>query len=187
MTKFSLPRRGGIVDVLVDESDLDRVMAAGPWRILETLSRRGTVYVQRNVTRDGKRTTEYLHRFVLDAPRGLQVDHINRDGLDNRQQNLRLATSSENRYNTAQYSNNKCGLKGVHKCRRSGLWRASVQAQGRAVELGRFDSPEEAHAAYRRAAQVLHGAFVRFGADPDEGEAPLHNDDELLRPKRSAG
>lgn len=87
----------------------------------------------------------------------LAIDHRNLDKSDNRLANLRLATISQNGGNTRARRN---GLKGitVHSC---GKFQASVKKDGKSHYLGLFQTPEEAHAAYQRAAVELHGEFAR--------------------------
>ena len=89
-----------------------------------------------------------------------QVDHINCDAADNRWCNLRQATSSQNLHNM-RIKNNKVGLKGVVLCTYTGRYRARIRVGYRNVHLGRFDTPEEAHAAYVVAAKKYFGEFAR--------------------------
>jgi hypothetical protein len=112
---------------------------------------------------NGKRTvTVQMHRQLCEGP---EVDHINGDGLDNRRSNLRPCTRSQNMANRGRQRNNTSGYKGVSRSGRK--WCARIYApnpnggRSRALTLGRFDSPEEAHAAYCEAAKRLHGEFAR--------------------------
>lgn len=93
-------------------------------------------------------------------PEGLQVDHINRDRADNRIGNLRLATPGQNRQNAKLRDDNRTRLKGVDFNRKAGNWRARISCDGRTRHLGFFSTPEEAHTAYKRAADELHGDFA---------------------------
>jgi hypothetical protein len=88
----------------------------------------------------------------------LQIDHINRDRTDNRIANLRLATNGQNARNRTAQSNNKCGLKGVS--RHKGRWRATIFANGKQRNIGYFDDPHEAHAAYRAVCDDVAGEFA---------------------------
>lgn len=92
-----------------------------------------------------------------------QIDHINGRRDDNRLCNLRLATRSENTRNAKRRSDNTSGFKGVGFHKAQGKWRARIKIDGRRKDLGRFDTPEEAHAAYCKAAAELHGEFANFG------------------------
>lgn len=90
-----------------------------------------------------------------------EVDHKNLCRTDNRWSNLRLADAFQNKRNTPAYKNNKSGFKGVswHTC--SHKWRARIRVQGKEVNLGLFDTPEEANLAYKKAALENFGEFAR--------------------------
>jgi len=89
------------------------------------------------------------------------IDHINGDVSDNRIANLREATDAQNKRNRAKLANNKSGYKGVYFHKRSGKWRAKIASGGFQQTIGSFPTPQEAHAAYCRAAKLLHGQFAR--------------------------
>lgn len=100
-----------------------------------------------------------MHRQLLEARPGMQVDHRDGDGLNNRRNNIRLCTPSENMANKIVERRNKLGLKGVHQSR--GRYRATIKPQGRTIDLGSYNTPEEAAAAYRGAARILWGRFSK--------------------------
>lgn len=87
------------------------------------------------------------------------LDHINGDQDDNRIANLRQATRSQNSANTRP--KNPTGLKGAHYNRFRNYWQSYIRIGGKSRFLGRFDTPEQAHAAYMQAARDIHGDFVR--------------------------
>lgn len=91
----------------------------------------------------------------------LDIDHINCDKTDNRISNLRLASPSENKRNTKVYKNNKSGFKGVFWGKSAKSWVARIGVSGSQIHLGKFNSPEEAHAAYCKASKMYHGEFSR--------------------------
>lgn len=93
-------------------------------------------------------------------PNGL-VDHKDRDGLNNRWVNLRIATLSQNAANAKRYSTNSSGFKGVTYHRGVGRWQAQIKKDGKNFYLGLHDTPETAHAAYVAKAQELFGEFAR--------------------------
>ncbi len=95
-------------------------------------------------------------RMNLDLSKG--IDHINCNKLDNRRENLRVATRSQNMFNRTAQRNNRSGLKGVTK--RKGKWTARIQKDGIQYDLGLFNTPEEASTAYTEAAEQLHGEFA---------------------------
>lgn len=86
-----------------------------------------------------------------------EIDHIDMDHGNNRWANLRAANRQQNQANTRARS--PLGLKGVSKKR--GRYRARISVGKQEIWLGMFDTPEEAHAAYRAAAEKIHGEFAR--------------------------
>ena len=84
------------------------------------------------------------------------LDHINMDKKDNRIANLRLATKSQNSQNTLISAANTSGYKGVSWSEPAKKWRANIKLNQKSKHLGVFDSKEEAHIAYRKAAQEMH-------------------------------
>lgn len=88
-----------------------------------------------------------------------EVDHENLHRSDNRWENLRVATRTQNRTNSRAMKNNSSGYKGVYPFR--GRWRALITSNYKNIHLGLFNNPEDAHAAYCAAAQKYHGEFAR--------------------------
>ena len=89
------------------------------------------------------------------------IDHRDGDGTNNRWNNLRRATASQNNANRRRPRHNTSGYKGVYLSRRSGQWCAQIGRNGRTIHLGTFATPQEAHAAYLKAARKLFGEFAR--------------------------
>lgn len=92
-------------------------------------------------------------------PVGMHVDHINGVVSDNRIENLRLATPSQNSCNRDTQSNNTSGAKGCTLT--GGKYQAQIQVAGKYKYLGRFNLLAEAKEAYEKAATALHGDYVR--------------------------
>ena len=88
------------------------------------------------------------------------IDHINMIKTDNRWSNLRAATMSQNQANTKRRKDNTSGYKGVTKTPFN-TWQAKTMFNGKKISLGTYDTPEEAFAAYRKAAEELFGDFHR--------------------------
>lgn len=104
---------------------------------------------------------QYAHRVAWLYMFGIwptnQIDHINGKGTDNRLVNLREGTPSENAQNLrGAHKNNTSGFLGASYESQTGKWRAQIQLNGSSVKLGRYDSPELAHAAYLNAKAKLH-------------------------------
>jgi hypothetical protein len=88
------------------------------------------------------------------------VDHINLDRADNRPENLREASVTQNNRNRGRQSNNTSGYKGVSFHRPTGRWTAKIMAHHKRHSLGYYPTAELAHAAYVAAAARLHGDFA---------------------------
>jgi len=106
-----------------------------------------------------------LHRVIMNAPAGLDVDHVNGNGLDNRRSNLRLATRQQNLHNSRKPTSGKSStFKGVSWDESKRRWRARLRTGGRQVFLGLFDRERDAARAYNRAAREAFGAFALVNA-----------------------
>jgi hypothetical protein len=92
------------------------------------------------------------------------VDHRNNNSLDNRRENLRLATHSQNQHNRKAYVSNTSGYKGVFLEKRwtASRWTAIVRINGKRHRVGTFGSAEEASKAYIESAKRLHGEFASW-------------------------
>jgi len=112
------------------------------------------------VTLDGIKIRRYTIVWAVHhgAWPSSEIDHKNRDPLDDRIGNLRLATNSQNQAN--RKSSNPSGFKGVRRHKRSGAWYAEISVNGASVHIGSFGTPEEAHDAYASAASRHHGEFA---------------------------
>lgn len=123
--------------------------------ILWGLSTRGYVFVRR------QKRNRYLHHLAFgDHATDVEVDHINRNQLDNRRENLRAATHAQNAVNVPMSSSNTSGFRGVKPG--NGGWIAQINANGARLHLGTFGSKEEAARARDRAARELHGVFAQL-------------------------
>jgi hypothetical protein len=109
----------------------------------------------------------YMHRLLLNAPRGAVVDHIHDDGMDNRKGGLRLCTHQQNMYR--KQSRNRSGFRGAYATA-SGKFVTYVKARGVKHCCGTFVTPEEAARAYDAAALKHFGEFARLNF-PKEAEA----------------
>lgn len=107
-------------------------------------------YAQRTDHNKGNRKEILMHRFVLNAPENREVDHINRNPLDNRKCNLRLCTRSENNHNKGINKNNKSGFKGVYFHRGANKWSSQIMVNRKRLNLGLFSKPLEAFNARKK-------------------------------------
>jgi hypothetical protein len=112
----------------------------------------------------------YLHWSVFgDVAEGLEVDHINRDRLDNRRANLRVVTHAQNMANHAKRITNTSGYRGVKWARRQKRWVAQISVNNVRHHLGFFLEIEDAARARDAAAKRLLGEFAQLNF-PDEVE-----------------
>lgn len=110
-------------------------------------------------TASGKWQPQYLHRAIMGAPRGLDVDHINHDRRDNRRCNLRICTHAQNMMNLVGQAS-ASGVRGVRLNPNGRKWCATINHGGALHHLGSFPSKGEAAAARRRAEIRLRGEFA---------------------------
>jgi predicted CoA-substrate-specific enzyme activase len=103
-----------------------------------------------------------MHRQIMNFPAGLLVDHKNNNGLDNRGENLRPATCSQNNCNKAKRKNTSSRFVGVSFDKRRQRWVAYINHNGKRIWLGWFDSEIDAALAYDAAARKYHGEFARL-------------------------
>jgi hypothetical protein len=144
----------------VDTEDYER-LAQYNWRTVN-LSSTGVGYAGRmNSRKTGKRKLLLMHRIIMDAPDGVEVDHRDGNGFNNRRSNLRLATRAQNAHNRKAAAHNSSGYKGVTRSR-LGKWQAQIKANGKYQWLGDYETPEAASQAYIEAAKRLHGEFARW-------------------------
>jgi hypothetical protein len=85
-----------------------------------------------------------LHRFITNTPFRYEVDHINRNKLDNRQSNLRICSKADNLKNTNGYKNNSSGTNGVSWSTKKSKWVVQLQVCGKRKHFGYFNDLKEA-------------------------------------------
>jgi len=128
----------------------------------------GTKYALRTVVTERGPRKVGMHREILNAPKGMEVDHVNGDGLDNRRRNLRLCTPRQNMLNRCSLRGSRSRYKGV--CPHQGRFMVFINPEvGNQVYIGSYTTEEEAAHAYDAAAREHHGRFGRYNF-PREGE-----------------
>ena len=140
--------RGGVtLEVKVDADDIPLMMSTGRrwWAVWDRRRSEHRIHGQRSMS---KRSPFLLSRFLMDAPAGLVIDHINHDPLDNRRSNLRLVTAAQNQQNRrGPDRDSTTGIRGVHFDKRQGQFVAYLTAYGKRRHLGYFDTAAEAEVA----------------------------------------
>ena len=167
----------GTHHVLLDDEDYDRVVAAETKWHIQKDGRREVFYVRRPTYENGKQKAIHLHRFIMDAPKGKVVDHINGDGRDNRKENLRICTNAENTRNRNVPPRGTTGYYGVHHKRKdTKQYHAYIkdpkrQRRSTRITAGNYFTAEEAAMEYDKLAKEYHGEFATLnfpdGVPPD--------------------
>ena len=173
---------------IVDDEDYDKVMSAigerAKWYYWTQQSKPSKLSVREAQFREYATSgckRKSIHRVVMDAPKGMDVDHINGNGLDNRKENLRICTRSQNCMNQRLKSHSRSGYKGVqydpiqrykYTSKKTGIttvkeyklskpYRAYVgNGKGGHITLGYYATAEEAARVRDKKALELHGEFV---------------------------
>ncbi|CAM8763051.1 HNH endonuclease [Burkholderia pseudomallei] len=146
--------------ILVDDADFEE-LSRFTWHMNHG-------YAVRNAAHPfhaGKQIVVRMHRQLMGLeyrdPR--EVDHRNGNKADNRRMNLRVCTKAKNHLNRGLRPDSETGFKGVNWMPLHRKWRARIQMDGKRAHLGLFETAEEAHAAYCKAADDLHGEFANYG------------------------
>jgi len=145
---------------IVDDDDYEDI-SIFKWSAQKiTESHTENYYARRASKEDGKSVKIYMHRLITKCPKGMVVDHINGNGLDNRKENLRICTQSENIRNQGRQKTNKTGYKGVRFYRNNFI--AQISQNNKQVYLGIFDDAISAAKAYDAKAKEIYGDYANL-------------------------
>jgi hypothetical protein len=147
---------------LIDDCNYEQVSKHN-WSVQDTLTN-GKRY--RYVSANIKQKTVLLHRFLMNPKKGYVVDHVNHDCLDNRKENLRCCSRSQNLWNAGIRRHNKSGFKGVYFAaprtpNSLPKYRSVIYVNKKKISLGSFLTAEEASEAYVEAGKKYHGEFFK--------------------------
>ncbi len=150
---------------IVDEDDYERVNKLS-WFAVRDETR---WYARSHEDKSMKYKVLPLHRFILNAPKGTYVDHINGDGLDNRKKNLRLCTNAQNCANRGASCNAEIPFKGVFMSP-AGNYRVTYTLNRKKTVIGTFRNPELAGKIFDVITKPIWGEFARpnFDLTPSE-------------------
>jgi hypothetical protein len=135
---------------IVDDADFEWL---NQWKWC-ALKNRNTFYAIRSEGKCPHQKVILMHRQILNFPKGFETDHINRNGLDNRRQNLRICTTAQNQWNA------KRKAVGAHFHEKHNKWHARIRHNGKKIHLGCYVYKDEAMRAYQEARTKLRGAFL---------------------------
>ena len=145
---------------LVDDEDYDYLMQ---WKWYTNKTLQGKFYAARSlwnlITKKIKNVC--MHRVIIDAKKGEEVDHKDGNGLNNQRGNLRLCTRAQNNANSKLQKNSTSGYKGATFDRHAQKWQAHIMYNRRHLFLGYYGTSEEAARAYDKKAIELFGEFAR--------------------------
>lgn len=144
------PKDGQAQGALIDTASYPLV-GGDKWHI----SAQG--YVVRNIKKKTGTTETLMHRVIIKAPKGVEVDHWNRYRQDNRRRNIRIATRTQNNANHPRHKQNRTAYKGV-RVTAEGRYNARIAGK----HIGNFDTLDAAAQAYNDKAISLYGPFARL-------------------------
>jgi hypothetical protein len=142
---------------LVDDEDFE-YLNQWKWSYFKC----GTMaYAARQTPRPDRKTI-LMHRVILDIMGKAMVDHADRNGLNNQRYNLRKCNKSQNSANSKKIANTASKYKGVSPSGNTykNIWRAEIQVMGKGVNLGYYQTQEEAAHAYDTGAKKYFGEFA---------------------------
>lgn len=153
-----LRRKDGLnLETIISLEDLEKVKSfKGKWNASKG-GNSNLYYVKSHLQGE----TIRLHRYLLNAPKGTHVDHINHDTLDNTRGNLRITSPAENHQNRLAKFNCSSGIRGVSFINKTNKWKATVVISGKKVFQRHFTQKEDAIEAVKKA----RGVYMPFSIE----------------------
>ena len=146
---------------IVDDEDYDKINSF-KWHS-HRMKNTNRYYAGHFFKINGKYKYYHMHKFIMDSI-GIDniIDHIDGNGLNNQKSNLRICSFSDNIKNQKKRINSKSKYKGVYHIKKSGMYRARIQADGKRLHLGCFVNEIDAAIAYNNAALMYFGEFANI-------------------------
>ena len=135
-------KKYGEFDFLIDKNSIEKCKLYH-WHVSKYYGECKGDYYYASANMENKRKVG-LHRYLMDAPKGKVVDHINGNTLDNRLENLQICSICENNRKQQKRPDNKSGVVGVHWYTRTNKWMAFIKINGKRKHLGYFENFEDA-------------------------------------------
>jgi hypothetical protein len=152
-------KSGVVLEFHIDIVDLPRLQSLGKSWCAFWSETAKTWYVYHKEKSIGYHSV-LLHRFLMNPPEGLHVDHIDHDGLNNRRYNLRNVTRTVNQLNNRKQTNNTSGYRGVVWDKDRNLFQAKIKLHGKQKMLGRYKTAEEANDVVVKYRKDVLGCFA---------------------------
>lgn len=147
---------------IVDEADYEW-LSQWKWYATWSLHTKTFIAIRKGKREPGRRESIMMHREILGLKYGDRghTDHINGNTLDNRRENLRVVTYSQNNMNRRMPRNNTSGHKGLFQVRKNGRWQVTLSKDKKRYYFGSYVTREEAIAVLNQACEKLHGEYAR--------------------------
>ena len=146
---------------LVDDDDYD-YLNQWKWRVVKSAYIDNYYVIRWSPMIKNKRHQIYMHRFIMDTPKDMQVDHIDHNGLNNQKCNLRNCSIHENQCNKRASRKSTSKYIGVSFNKNRKLFEVQISNHGKKKTLGFFKTEEQAAIIYDIAAKTYHGEFANL-------------------------
>jgi hypothetical protein len=145
---------------IVDDEDYE-IVSCHKWCAQK---HRNTYYAGTYLYAEGNKKYIHMHRLLMDAKKGQIVDHVNENGLDNRRDNLRFATNSQNLHNSSR-TRGTSKYRGVYLRKGTSRWHSQIKVNNKRIHLGYFDTEIDAAKAHDQAALKYLGEFAKLNVE----------------------